>query len=82
VTSDADAEELAKTLRRAKDRRVVIANERIRTSGRFAVVAFDRSELDARGKAVTTVHESLELEKRADGFVGLRRPAGMSLAGG
>ena len=82
MTSAADVEALGKSLRRVKDRRVVIANERIRTSGRYAVVAFDRTELDTKGKAVTTVHESFELEKRADGFVALRHPAGTSLAGG
>ena len=79
VTDDAAREALRRRVRRAHDRRVAITNETIQTSGRYAQVVFDRVELDAE-KPVESVHESLSLEKRADGFVALRQPAGTSLA--
>jgi len=79
VTDDAASAALRQRVRRAHDRRVAITNESIRTSGRYAEVAFDRVELDAE-KPVESAHESLFLEKRADGFVALRQPAGTSLA--
>jgi serine/threonine-protein kinase len=52
--------------------RISIANEAIRTEGRYATVAFDVSEVDGRGKVLSTRRESLELEKQANGFVGRR----------
>jgi hypothetical protein len=80
VTGDADAEAMRQRFRRRRDHSFAIANERIRTSGQYADVAFDRIERDDAGKVVETVPQSFVLEKRADGFVALRYPAGTSLA--
>jgi Protein kinase domain len=51
---------------------VAIANEAIRTDGRFATVRFDLVEHDERGRSLSSSSESYALEKRADGFVALR----------
>src|SRR5205085_10591167 len=61
VTDDAASDALRRRVRRARDRRVAITNETIRTSGRYADVAFDRVELDAE-QPVESAHESLALE--------------------
>jgi len=75
VTTDAEATALRKRLGQSDRYRVSIANESIRTQGQHATVAFDRTELDGRGRTVSSRRESYELEKRPDGFIGLRPPA-------
>jgi serine/threonine-protein kinase len=52
--------------------RVAVANETIRTDGRFATVAFDLVERDRHGQERASHRESYELEKHANGFVALR----------
>ena len=75
VTTDAEADALRKRLAHSDGSRVSISNETIRTRGRYATVAFDLTELDRRGKVVSSRRESYELEKQPSGFVGLRSPA-------
>ena len=52
--------------------RVAIVNERIRTDGPYATVAFDRAVRDADGKIVSTDRASYELAKQPSGFVAVR----------
>jgi len=78
VTTDAEASALRKRLAEADRYRVSIANESIRTQGKYATVAFDRTELDARGRTIASRRESYELEKQANGFIGLRAPTASS----
>jgi hypothetical protein len=75
VTTDGEADALRKRLAHADVSRVSIANETIRTQGKYATVAFDRTELDRRGRVVSSRRESYELEKQPNGFIGLRSPA-------
>ena len=77
VTSDAEASALRKRLAHADGGRVMIGNETIRPQGRFATVAFDRTELDRHGRVLASQRESYELEKQPNGFIGLR-PAAVS----
>jgi len=72
VTNEEEADAIRKRLPRAKDHQVSIGVERIRTRAQYATVAFALAEFDARGRLVSSQHESYELEKRASGFVGLR----------
>jgi hypothetical protein len=72
VTNDEEAEAVRKHLSREKDLRVSIGNEWIHTEGKYASVAFDVSELGKRGKLLASRRDSFELEKRPNGFVGLR----------
>jgi hypothetical protein len=51
---------------------VSIVNERIRTDGRYATVAFDRAVREPDGKIVTSGRASYELAKQPGGFVALR----------
>ena len=55
-----------------------IANDAIRTHGNHATVAFDRTEVDKRGRVVSSRRESYELEKQPNGFIHLRPPAAAS----
>jgi hypothetical protein len=55
-----------------RGQRVSIVNERIRTEGPYATVAFDRAVRDPDGKIVTTGRASYELAKQPSGFVALR----------
>ena len=75
VTTDAEADALRKRLAHSDGSRVSIANETIRTQGKYATVAFDHTELDRRGRVVSSRRESYELEKQPNGFIGLRSPA-------
>ena len=78
VTTDAEADALRKQLARSDAYRVSIANDAIRTHGNHATVAFDRTEVDKRGRVVSSRRESYELEKQPNGFIGLRPPAAAS----
>ncbi len=71
--TEAARNEWKRQLPRRDDHRIVIANEKIRTDRKYATVAFDLVELDERGRIVSSRTDSFALEKRADGFVALRR---------
>ena len=74
VTSDAEAAAVRKRISRYDRYRVAIGNATIRTDGRYASVAFDRTELDGCGKTISSQRESLELEKYPSGFIAVRAP--------
>jgi hypothetical protein len=72
VQGDAETEALRTRLSRYRGYRVAIANETIRTHGSRATVSFDLTELEGRGKTITSRRESYVLAKQPSGFIGLR----------
>ena len=71
VLSDAAADTERRRLRAYDDYRVTVANESVRVNGKYAIVAFDRTELDGK-RVLGSSHVSYEIEKYPNGLVAVR----------